>query len=1443
MSFPYYVPIHVHTDFSLGDALLDVDDYVGWAKENNYPAIAVTDHGNLSASLYFNQVATKAGIKSLIGIEAYCTFRKEFDSEDKDEKRERDHFILLAKNYQGYLDLCWLLGQSMRNSFYYKPIILYEDLIQYNKNLIVSTACMGGRVPKLIMENKEKEAIEFINLMKKTFGDDFYLEMMEVQMAEQTAFNQWAIRNYKRLGLKLIWTTDTHYFKPEHVEAHDAMKLINSKASFQDEGWQKRVYKSRNLWLKKREDIIEEAKALNYDLDVVNEALDNTIEIEQKIEKIKLTRAPEVIMPKFSDNSYEILENKVMDELVRRGWDKRPGYLERVKTELEVIKFKRMEDYFLIVADIVNYAENNDVMCGCGRGCFLPGSKVRLANKELKNIEEITEQEIIISGSQNKREVLEVYKYDIEEVVTKITLVTGETLGNGCTLDHLVKVIENSTEKETFIPAGKILPGDYLFDVDSGVLVKVQKTENFLYKGPVYDLNVDIDHTYNINGYAVHNSGAGSLVVCLLGITKIDPIKYDLYFERFLNVKRLDPPDIDLDFDSKTRYKIEIYLKEKYGINAVSHVISFGTFGIKNSIKDVFRVYFGTDKKDSIDRLSKCLEDDEDDFDEALKKMVSLEGKWAEDFIAEHKKQFDISRVLVGKIRHYSKHAGGVIIAPDSLEKFIPIMRIGDDITTGYPEGGDTRLITDAGLMKFDLLGLNACTIINGTLKQLPGLTVSSITENDSDPKVLEQFNKANTFTIFQFEGKNITKFVKRAKPTKFVDLVSINALYRPAVIQAGGLDMYLKNKENYDYEKAKSDPFERVLQDSYGLMCFQESSMRVFQELGGFSLAEADESRHVFKLLFKGKSDHTDFDHMMAKFREGCHKNTNYDDKRIEEIMETMKSFSKYSFNKCISGSSKILVFKKDSFEICKIEISELFEKQNEFTRIALYEQNLKRIIAANIKEVVKTGIKETYTVKIGLSEIRATLDHKFFTENGWKVLRDITIKDKILVNDSIKSFSFLEIESVEKFGLEETYDIHVDHPDHNYIANHFVVHNSHSCAYAMMAYIMMYLRTYHPTQYFASLLSNTDNAESVQDGKKINLFQHYAMTIQKDYGIKIHKPDVNTSGADFFRVAEDGGLMYALGHIKDVGGKAAADIQEKQPFTSFRDFLTRVTRRIVNKRVIKALIYAEALKFGDTQQVFEKEFKEKIDEVSFLQMQFAHTGLVVSKDLKQATDKEYSLKGVEKAAAEGKYLTRKEAIPITVFISKYRRLAGNSKKTGKPYIMYFATLYDGSATIGDCMLNDAEKLGLEEGDLVKGKIYFTEAKNKKYSEHAFYLDNIQKIYNTEKYDGFAKYQDKEEIKESIQEEKMEVIKEPIKVEEKPKFISRKRLVIEQIEMPLEIKKQEPEPKQEVPVNKPKFISRRKIKTEQLELNLEVQKKEVIIKNKPKFISRKKIN
>jgi DNA polymerase III subunit alpha len=1133
----HYIPWHIHTDFSNGDALLGVDEYVKWAQENNYPSIAVTDHGNLCASLYFNQVASKAGIKSIIGIEAYCAFKKEFESADKEEKRERDHCVLVAKNYQGYLDLCWLLGQAMRNTFYYKPIILYEELFKLNKNIIVSSACMGGRIPKLVLDNKVDEAINFINLMKDNFKDDFYIEVMEIGMPEQTAFNNWVINNYKRLGQKVIWTTDTHYLKPEHAKVHDVMKLINMKITFKDEGWQKKVYKSRNLYLKKREEILTEATGLGYDENLINEFLDNTLEIDSKIEKVKLTRAPEVIMPKFADNSYEILEKKAFEGLKRKGWDTRPDYVQRVKTELEVIKFKKMEDYFLIVADIVKFAEDNGVLCGAGRG-----------------------------------------------------------------------------------------------------------------------------------------SGAGSLVVDLLGITKIDPIKYNLYFERFLNEKRLDPPDIDLDFDSRGRYKIEVYLKQKYGEHAVSHVISFGTFGIKGAIRDVFRVFYGLDKKEMVDRLSKCLENDEEDFDESLKKMIALEGKPAEDFINEHKEQYDIARILVGKNRHYSMHAGGVIIAPDYLEKYIPIMKIGDQISTGYPEGGDVRLMTDAGLMKFDILGLNACTIINDCVKQLNGaVTLDYIVENDNDPKVIKEFELGNTFSIFQFEGKNITKFLKRVAPTKFTELIAVNALYRPAVIQAGGLDMYLKNKQTFNEAEADKDPFQKIMKETYNVVCYQEQTMQVFMELGGFTLAEADLTRHVFKLLFKGKTDYTEFNEVMEKFKKGCHKTTNYDDKKIEEIMELLKQFSKYCFNK------------------------------------------------------------------------------------------------------------------------------------------------SHSCAYAMMAYIMMYLRTYYPAQYYSSLLSNTENTEAMQDGKKVNLFQNYITEVQKTF--TIIKPSVNESGANIFRIKDEHSIIYALGHLKDVGEKAALDIESKQPFTSFKDFLSRVTRRIVNKRVIRALVYAEALPFTDTNELFKKEIGEDIDTNTFLQKQFYYSGIVFSKDLKEAIKKEYSLKGVEKAVAEGKTLSKENAIPIVVFVSKFRRLSGNSKKTGRPYIMYFATIYDGTTRIDDCILNGAEELNVEEGDLLQGKLHFEEARNKKYSDLTYYLSNIKKIKTTENYDALAKF--------NIQanDKPVAVVQQPVS-----KMISRKQRAVA-----------EPVIINDTTVQQPKMISR-KIKVEEpKQVFISRKKKPESIQIEIKFISRKK--
>jgi DNA polymerase-3 subunit alpha len=749
-----YIPLHVHSDFSVSDSILSIDEYVNWAKENLISSIALTDHGSLSGAMYFDQQCLLNGIKPIIGIEAYCMFQNEFKTEWK-----RDHLIIIAKNKQGYKDLLKLLGKSMRESYYYKPVIFYEDLFKYVGNLIVLTACTAGRVQKLIIAGEESRAKDFVNLMKNEFKDDFYLEVMENDIKEQRLYNEWVFKNHSKFKIEYIWTTDSHYLKPTHNTSHDILKLNLQKLSFLDTGYKDRIYTSRHLYLKTREEVIEETKTKGYNIDLVKECLDNTFVIDSKCEKYEL-KSKEVFMPRFSDNSYKVLCDKVKKALIEKKLEKK-AYVERVKHELNVIKLKKMEDYFLIVADICDFARENNVFCGIGRG-----------------------------------------------------------------------------------------------------------------------------------------SGGGSLVVYLLGITKIDPIKYNLLFERMLNVQRVDPPDIDLDFDSRGRYKIEEYLKQKYGFNSVSHIISFSKFGVKGALRDTFRVYHKMKYKEDLEKCTKNIDVEEEDFDKALKASESIGGEFVKKFFNQHRDEIEKARVLVGKNRHYTLHAGGVVISKGDLENYIPIMRIDDNIAAGFQEGADNRLITDAGLMKFDILGLNACSIIHDVLEMLKGkITLNDIIADDNNKEVIKQFQEGNTFGVFQFEGNKITEFIKRVHPENFEDLVAINALYRPAVITAGGLDIYIKNAIRFD--KDTKDPFERVLKETYGVPVYQEQIMQIFHELGGLTLEEADEARHILKLLFKGKEDYTDFNKLMEHFKEGCRKNTDYSDEKIEEKMEIVKQFSQYSFNR----------------------------------------------------------------------------------------------------------------------------------------------------------------------------------------------------------------------------------------------------------------------------------------------------------------------------------------------------------------------------------------------------------------------------------------------------------------------------------------------------------------------------------------------------------------
>ena len=393
--------------------------------------------------------------------------------------------------------------------------------------------------------------------------------------------------------------------------------------------------------------------------------------------------------------------------------------------------------------------------------------------------------------------------------------------------------------------------------------------------------------------------------------------------------------------------------------------------------------------------------------------------------------------------------------------------------------------------------------------------------------------------------------------------------MYRPAVITAGGLGHYLKNKMSFDVNT--TDKYKTILADTYGTLCYQEQVMDIFHKLGGLSLEEADESRHILKLLFKGKEDYTDFNELMRKFKEGCHENTDYTDEKIVKIMDIVKQFSQYSFNK------------------------------------------------------------------------------------------------------------------------------------------------AHATAYAMMGYIMMYLKVFYPNEFYSALLSNTVNADGFQDKVKINPLRNYIIEIHRNTDIEIVSPDVNISLDNTFKI-EGNKLYFPFNKIKGVGESSASEIMGKRPYTSFADFLDKIELRKCNKRVIKALIFSGALKFEDTLTGYEKKYKEPIDKKSVMSM-FESTNLIFHDNF---------IKLFEGYALRLSKFREKKIDSVTVYgvVYKMRKTITKWKK-----IMNFISLYDGSDVFESCIIENKDVNKVNEGDIVKCTLSSTPSKSKGYGNFVHYMHNLKKI------------------------------------------------------------------------------------------------------------------
>ncbi|AQG79400.1 DNA polymerase III subunit alpha [Spirosoma montaniterrae] len=793
--------LHCHTQYSLLDGQADIKKLIKKAKADNMPAVAITDHGNMFGVFEFVAEASKQGIKPIVGCEFYVVddhTRKQFTKEQKDI---RYHQLLLAKNPQGYKNLAKLCSLGYMEGLYGKyPRVTKALIDQYKEGLIATTCCIGAIVPKTILKKGEEAGEAEFKWWLDRFGEDYYVELQRHEIPDQIKANEVLVKFARKYNVKIIASNDSHYVDRDDWVAHDILLCVNTgekqstpsmKEFSDDEAMPKNTrfaFFSDQFYFKNT----QEMSTLFHDMP---EAIDNTNEIVDKVETLKLKR--DILLPNFPiPQAFQVHDDNVLNQweylkhLTYEGARKRYGEIEshvqeRLDFELFTIKTMGFAGYFLIVADFIQAGRDLGVMVGPGRG-----------------------------------------------------------------------------------------------------------------------------------------SAAGSAVAYCIGITNIDPIKYDLLFERFLNPDRKSMPDIDTDFDDEGRQKVIDYVVDKYGKQQVAAIVTYGTMAAKSAIKDVSRVMdlplndanalakLVPDKPTYNMTLKRIFEDPIDgpgglanliqpEEVENVKRMRALEA--GDQSVGRTMKLIDTAKVqnvlqqarrLEGTVRNTGVHAAGIIIAPDDLSNIVPVSTSKDTnlIITQY-EG---KVIEDAGVIKMDFLGLRNLTIIKECLRLIKQnhdieIDIDGIPLDDS--KAYELFQRGETNAIFQFESDGMKKHMKDLKPDRFEDLIAMNALYRPGPIAY--IPNYINRKHGREEVKYDLPEMEEYLADTYGITVYQEQLMLLSQKLGNFTKGDADVLRKAM-----GKKQKDVLDKMKGKFMDGCAAN-GLNLKICEKVWTDWEAFASYAFNK----------------------------------------------------------------------------------------------------------------------------------------------------------------------------------------------------------------------------------------------------------------------------------------------------------------------------------------------------------------------------------------------------------------------------------------------------------------------------------------------------------------------------------------------------------------
>ena len=759
-----FAHLHTHTAYSLLDGEGTIPAILDRAKELGQTAMAITDHGNMYGVIDFYEYAKSIGVKPILGCEVYVAARSRFDKTHEHDSTS-SHLILLAENNTGYKNLMKIVSLGYIEGFYYKPRIDMEVLREYSEGIIALSACMFGVLSRSILNNNyekaKRDALEFIDIFGR---ENYFIEIQDHGLYDQKRLNAGLINLARELELDVVCTNDIHYVNQSDAEYQDVLMCVQTGKTIDD---QDRMKMDTDQMYVKSED--EMTELFSY----LPEAVENTQKIADRcnveIEFGKL-HLPEFDVPE-GYTAFEYLKELTMNGFSQRYPDNPKDVLERVEYELNTIKSMGYVDYFLIVWDFINYARQNGIAVGPGRG-----------------------------------------------------------------------------------------------------------------------------------------SAAGSVVSYCLRITNVDPIKYDLIFERFLNPERVSMPDIDIDFCYERRQEVIDYVNRKYGDDRVCQIITFGTMAAKQAIRDVGRVLdipYAT-----VDSVAKEVPKElHITIEKSLKISKKLKAMYDGDPLI--KRLIDTASALEGLPRHASTHAAGVVITKEPVYNYVPLQKNEDVITTQFTMTTIERL----GLLKMDFLGLRTLTVIRDAvrhIKETHGIDIDIDNIDLDDKDTYDMISSGDTDGVFQLESGGMKSFMTELKPNSLEDIIAGISLYRPGPMDS--IPTYVANKNSKGVIKYKHPLLEPILNVTYGCIVYQEQVMQIVRELAGYSLGRADLVRRA---MSKKKAD------VMAQekknFIYGIDDGENsvdgaikrgVDEETANSIFDEMMDFASYAFNKSHAAAYAVVAY-----------------------------------------------------------------------------------------------------------------------------------------------------------------------------------------------------------------------------------------------------------------------------------------------------------------------------------------------------------------------------------------------------------------------------------------------------------------------------------------------------------------------------------------------------